>query len=101
MARDERSLEQDTEQSVGLAQQLCALIVAGGEPLELMQSMKWELVVMQAQLDALRDMLMAKGGMDTLEYQRRFKDRLAVYNGLMQEKCKVKAIITPKNSGLV
>lgn len=80
----EDTLEVKMEKSAARLKAACGVVVGQQEPLHILQGMKWESLMLRAEVTALRDMMRVKGVLDTAEYQRRAKDVMDEYTSLIE-----------------
>ena len=64
---------------------LCTLQTQQGEPHDIVNNMRYDMLVMRAELSALRDMMMKRGNFNQDEHKKRFMNILEDYSKMLSE----------------
>lgn len=80
---DQRTLEEELVVANDRLKQAASLLVTRQEPMRVMQMLKYDMLLLRAEMIALRDTLKMERSLN--EYQKRFKDKVDEFTGMIEE----------------
>lgn len=80
----EETLAVKTEKAAARLKAATGYMAMSVEPLDIIQKLAWQIHMMRAEVTSLRDIMKAKGVLDTDEYQKRVVDEINQYTSIVE-----------------
>lgn len=81
----EETLAVKTEKAASRLKAATGYMVGAAEPMHVIQKLAWQVHMIRAEMTTLRDIMRAKGVLDTDEYQKRAVDEMSQYVSLIED----------------